>query len=71
MIMDIKELQGLFKVEESDTDVFIYLGHKCVISMSEDEGMWFPTVFNYELMTIDGYKTKQAALDAAIKYLYL
>ena len=71
MGMDITALQGLFKVEESDTDVFVYLGHKCVISMSEDEGMWFPTVFGYELFTFDGYKTKQDALNAAIRYLTL
>lgn len=68
-MIDITKLKDLIKVEESDTDVFIYIGYIRICSISEDEGRWYPTIQNRELMTIDGYSSKQDALDAVIRHL--
>lgn len=68
-MIDITKLKDLIKVEESDTDVFIYIGYIRICSILEDEGRWYPTIQNRELMTIDGYSSKQDALDAVIRHL--
>jgi hypothetical protein len=68
-MIDISKLKDLIKVEESDTDVFIYIGYIRICSISEDEGRWYPSNNKTELFTINGYASKQDALDAVIRHL--
>lgn len=67
--MDISKLLSTIKVEESDTDVFVYIGYIRICSIYEENGRWYPDVQGTELMAMNGCSTKQEALDIVIKHL--
>lgn len=67
--MDISKLLATIRVEESDTDVYVYIGHVRICSIQEEDGHWYPSVQGRELFTMDGFASKQDAMDAIVKDL--
>lgn len=67
--MDISKLLATIRVEESDTDVFVYIGYIRICSIYEDGNRWYPDIQGHEIFTIDGFASKQDALDAIVKHL--
>lgn len=68
-MLDITAIKDLFKVEESDTDVYIYLGYIRIASITEDDGRWYASVQGRELLTLNGYATKEQALASIVRNL--
>lgn len=67
--MDISKLISTIRVEESETDVFVYIGYIRICSIYEDGGRWYPDVQGLELFALNGFASKQDALDAIVKHL--
>lgn len=67
--MDISKLLAAIKVEESDVEVFVYIGYIRICSIYEEDGRWYPDVEGTGLNTMDGCSTKQEALDVVVKHL--
>jgi hypothetical protein len=68
--MDISKLQSLIRVEDSiDSDAHVYIGFIRICSIYEECGRWYPSVQGRELFTLNGFASKQDALDAVVKHL--
>jgi hypothetical protein len=68
-MLNIDSLKNLMKVEESETDVYIYLGYIRIASITEDDGRWYASVQGRELLTLNGYATKEQALASIVRHL--
>jgi hypothetical protein len=69
MNMDISKLVSAIRVEESDTDVYVYVGYIRICSLEEEDGRWFAKVNGSPMLSIFGFASKQDALDAVVKNL--
>jgi hypothetical protein len=67
--MNISKLLSAIKVEESDSDAYVYIGYVRICSIQEEDGRWYPEIQGREMLTIDGFASKQDALDAVVKHL--
>lgn len=70
--MDLTSLKNIMRVEESDVDAYIYIGHMRIANIEEEDGLWYASTLNpfggwYQMG--NGFETKQAALEAMVKYL--
>ena len=68
-MINIESLKNTIKVEESDTDVFVYIGYIKICSIEEENGRWYPSIRNREILSLDGYNSKQDALEAVVNHL--
>jgi hypothetical protein len=68
-MLNIDALKSAIRIEESDSDVFIYLGYIRLCAMYEDEGRWYPEINGREMLSIDGYESKEKALEVILKHL--
>lgn len=67
--MDISKLLATIRVEESDVDVYVYIGYIRICSICEEDSRWYPKIQGRDMLTIDGFASKQDALDAVVKHL--
>lgn len=68
-MLNIDSLKNLMKVEESDTDVYIYIGFKRICAIHEDDGRWYPEIDGREILCVGGFDSKQSAIDGTVRYL--
>jgi hypothetical protein len=68
-MINIDALKNLIRVEESSCDVFVYVGYIRICAMYEEDDRWYIEIDGKELLSMFGYESKQAAMDAIVKHL--
>lgn len=66
--LNIDRLKDIISIVDGDTDVTIKIGWKAFATLEEEDGRWYPWIGGKELITLNGFDTKQQALDKIIDY---
>jgi hypothetical protein len=66
--LNIDGFKNLIKVIDSPVEVDIKLGWLPLISIEEEDGRWYTRMDSKEFLSMDGYASKQEAIDKVIEY---
>jgi methyl coenzyme M reductase subunit D len=63
----IQPFKDLLTIQDDEVELSVKLGWVTLGTVNEDEGKWYPTIGNRELLSL-GYNTKEEALQKILDY---